>query len=69
MFLVEIEDPETGNIIGTPGKRGKLIITALDRQAQPCIRFDAKNVIEWDEQDCPANDLVNLEKLKELSDM
>jgi phenylacetate-CoA ligase len=53
MFLVEIQDPETGKIIETPGKRGKLVITALDRQAQPCIRFDAKDVIEWDERECP----------------
>ncbi|MBW2678410.1 MAG: phenylacetate--CoA ligase family protein [Deltaproteobacteria bacterium] len=51
-FLVEIEDVETGEIIDEPGKRGKMIITALDRQAQPCVRFDAKDLIEWDSQPC-----------------
>lgn len=51
-FLVEIEDPETGEIIETPGKRGKMIITALDRYAQPCVRFDSKDVIEWDSKAC-----------------
>lgn len=52
-FLVEIEDTETGEIIEQPGKRGKMVITALDRFAQPCVRFDAKDIIEWDEALCP----------------
>ena len=51
-FLVEIEDMQTGDIIQAPGQRGKMVITALDRQAQPCIRFDAKDVIEWDPNPC-----------------
>ena len=53
LFLVEIADIETGEIIEEPGRRGKMIITALDRQAQPCIRFDAKDIIEWSSQPCP----------------
>ncbi|WP_367172897.1 phenylacetate--CoA ligase family protein, partial [Desulfobacula sp.] len=52
MFLVEIEDIKTGEIIEEPGRKGKMIITALDRMAQPCIRFDSKDVIEWDPQPC-----------------
>ena len=52
MFLVEIEDIETGKIIEEPGRRGKMIIKALDRIAQPCIRFDSKDVIEWDSEVC-----------------
>jgi len=51
-FLVEIEDAETGEIIEEPGKRGKMIITALDRLAQPCVRFDSKDIIEWDSEPC-----------------
>jgi phenylacetate-CoA ligase len=47
-FLVEIEDMESGEIIDEPGRRGKMVITALDRFAQPCVRFDAKDIIEWD---------------------
>jgi phenylacetate-CoA ligase len=53
LFLVEIEDIETGEIIEEPGCRGKMIITALDRQAQPCVRFDSKDVIEWAPDPCP----------------
>ena len=52
LFLVEIEDIETGEIINEPGRRGKMIITALDRQAQPCIRFDSKDIIEWAPEQC-----------------
>lgn len=52
LFLVEIEDVETGEIINEPGRRGKMIITALDRQAQPCIRFDSKDIIEWAPEQC-----------------
>jgi phenylacetate-CoA ligase len=33
MFLVEIIDPETGQSIEEPGRRGKMVITAFDRQA------------------------------------
>jgi phenylacetate-CoA ligase len=52
MFLVEIEDIQTGEIIEEPGCRGKMIITALDRHAQPCVRFDSKDVIEWSAEPC-----------------
>ena len=61
-FLVEIEDIETGQIIEEPGKRGKMIISALDRQAQPCIRFDSKDVIEWAEAPCPCGRTFRLIK-------
>jgi phenylacetate-CoA ligase len=53
MFLVEIQDVDTGEIITAPGRRGKMIITAFDRIAQPCVRFDSKDVIEWADYACP----------------
>lgn len=52
-FLVEIEDVETGEPIYETGRRGKMIITALDRIAQPCVRFDSKDIIEWADDLCP----------------
>ncbi len=52
LFLVEIEDIDSGEIITEPGRRGKMVITALDRMAQPCIRFDSKDVIEWSPDKC-----------------
>jgi phenylacetate-CoA ligase len=53
LFLVEIEDVETGVLITEPGKNGTMVITALDRIAKPCIRFDSKDVIRWADLDCP----------------
>lgn len=47
MFLVELFDIETGEPIEEPGKLGKIVITAFDRQAQPCIRFDSKDLGMW----------------------
>lgn len=52
LFLVEIEDLVTGKIVEEPGIKGKMIITALDRLAQPCLRFDSKDVIEWADEPC-----------------
>jgi len=52
LFLVEIENPDTGEIIESPECRGKMVITALDRLAQPCIRFDSKDLIEWAPEPC-----------------
>jgi phenylacetate-CoA ligase len=51
-FLVEIEDVETGNPIDKPGKKGKMVATNLSRMAQPCIRFDVKDIIQWNERPC-----------------
>lgn len=51
-YLIEIEDRETGEIITEPGKEGKMIITALEQQAKPCIRFDSKDVVRWADYQC-----------------
>jgi phenylacetate-CoA ligase len=61
-FLVEIEDIETGAIIEEPGRQGKMVITALDRMAQPCIRFDAKDIIMWSDEPCPCGRTFRLIK-------
>lgn len=61
-FLVEIVDTETGAYIDEPGKRGKMIITALDREGQPCIRFDSYDLIEWDSEPCPCGRTFRLIK-------
>ncbi len=51
-FIVEIEDIDTGEIITEPNRRGKMVITALDRIGKPCIRFDSKDVIKWADYAC-----------------
>jgi phenylacetate-CoA ligase len=45
--LVEIEDVDTGEVITEPGRKGKMVVTTFHRMAQPCIRFDSKDVVEW----------------------
>ncbi len=62
LFLVEIEDIETGEIIDDHGRQGKMIITAFDRQAMPCIRFDSKDIIEWAPELCPCGRTFRLIK-------
>jgi phenylacetate-CoA ligase len=52
LFLLEIEDLVTGQPITVPGQKGKMVITALDRLAQPCIRFDSKDLVEWADAPC-----------------
>ncbi|MBI4965802.1 MAG: AMP-binding protein [Desulfomonile tiedjei] len=52
MFLAEVEDLESGEPITEPGRQGKLVITALNRMAQPCIRFDAKDIVELSDEPC-----------------
>jgi len=47
LFLIEIEDTETGELITEPDRMGKMVLTAFDRVAQPCIRFDSKDIIQW----------------------
>jgi len=47
MFLVELIDMETGAPIEEPGRLGRVVITTFDRLAQPCVRFDSKDVAMW----------------------
>ncbi len=49
--LVEIEDIETGETITESGRSGSMVVTTFDRLAHPCIRFDSKDVIEWNPMD------------------
>ena len=49
LFLVELVDIDTGKPIEELNRPGKIVITAFDRYAQPCIRFDSKDVSMWGE--------------------
>ena len=60
LFLVEIEDVETGKPIDGPGKRGKMVATNLSRMAQPCIRFDVKDIIQWNTRQCDCGRTLRL---------
>jgi phenylacetate-CoA ligase len=62
LFLVQIEDVDTGELITEPGKKGKMVITNLNRMAQPCIRFDSKDLIEWNTEKCDCGRTFSLLK-------
>ncbi|MFH1060142.1 MAG: phenylacetate--CoA ligase family protein [Pseudomonadota bacterium] len=62
LFLVQIEDLVTGELIDQPGRRGRMVITALDRRAQPCLRFDSMDIIEWAAEPCPCGRTYRLIK-------
>ncbi len=46
-FLVELVDIDTGDPIEELHIPGKIVITTFDRYAQPCIRFDTKDISMW----------------------
>lgn len=54
-FLVEIIDPETGAAITEPGVVGELVVTTLQRQASPMIRWRTRDLTAWapDAYACP----------------
>jgi phenylacetate-CoA ligase len=51
-FLVEIVDPET--LLPVPeGEYGELVMTTLDREANPLIRFRTRDITRFIPGDCP----------------
>lgn len=46
-FLVELVAIDSGDPIEELDMPGKIVITAFDRYAQPCIRFDSKDIGIW----------------------
>ncbi|MDQ7031308.1 MAG: phenylacetate--CoA ligase [Desulfonauticus sp.] len=42
-FLIEIIDPETGEVL-PPGETGELVITTLTKEAQPLIRYRTRDI-------------------------
>jgi phenylacetate-CoA ligase len=52
LALVEVLDPETGETLG-PGEKGELVITMLQKEALPMIRFRIGDISVLDEERCP----------------
>lgn len=46
MNLTEVVDPDTGEHVG-PGEEGEIILTNLDIQGSPCIRFATRDKARW----------------------
>jgi phenylacetate-CoA ligase len=52
-FLYEVVDPETLEPVG-PGEEGELIVTHLDKEASPLLRFRTRDRMRWfPYHDCP----------------
>lgn len=51
-YLVEIIDPETGEVLG-PGERGELVVTPLVKEAMPLIRYRTGDITMLMEDSCP----------------
>ena len=52
LFLVELLELESDAPVTRPGVPGRIVVSALDRQAQPCVRFDTKDVSMWADHGC-----------------
>ncbi len=52
MFLVELLGLEDDEPVTEAGVPGRIVITSFDRQAQPCVRFDTKDVSMWSDRSC-----------------
>jgi phenylacetate-CoA ligase len=67
-FLVEIINPETGEILG-PGEEGELVITTLTKQAMPIIRYRTRDITRLDYQPCACGrNTVKMKKVTGRSD-
>jgi phenylacetate-CoA ligase len=54
-YLVEIVDPDTGRPITEPGVPGELVVTTLQREASPMLRWRTRDLTAWapDAYECP----------------
>ena len=51
LALTEIVDPETGEVL-PPGERGELVVTILQKEAFPVIRYRVGDITVMDESPC-----------------
>jgi phenylacetate-CoA ligase len=50
--LVEVIDPETGEVLDEPGDRGELVFTSLTKEAFPVIRYRTRDISSLDFTPC-----------------
>ena len=51
LALVEVVDPATGEVL-PPGERGELVVTILQKEAFPMIRYRVGDITVMDEEPC-----------------
>jgi len=52
LAYIEILDPDTGESLG-PGEKGELIVTMLQKEALPMIRYKIGDITSFDDEVCP----------------
>ncbi len=50
-FLVEVVDPDTGQVLG-PGERGELVFTTLNKEAFPLLRYRSGDLSSLNAEPC-----------------
>ena len=67
-FLPEIINPKTEEIL-RDGETGELVITSLNREAMPLIRFRTKDITKLTREKCPCGrTFVRMDKIKGRTD-
>ncbi len=67
-FLVEIIDPETGEVL-PEGQEGELVITSLSRIGMPMIRFRTRDITTLHREKCDCGrTMARIERIKGRSD-
>lgn len=51
-FYVETIDPDTGEVL-EPGEKGEMVITMLNREAMPLLRYRTRDICEINWNECP----------------
>lgn len=51
-FLVEVIDPETGHSL-PPGQKGELVLTTLNKEAMPILRYRTRDIVSLYPDTCP----------------
>jgi phenylacetate-CoA ligase len=52
LACIEILDPDTGESLG-PGEKGELVVTMLQKEALPMIRYKIGDITSFDDEVCP----------------
>lgn len=67
-FLPEIIDPKTGNVL-EEGETGELVLTSLNRDAMPLIRFRTKDITKLTREKCKCGrTFARMDKIKGRTD-
>jgi phenylacetate-CoA ligase len=67
-FLPEVIDPDSGEVLPY-GEKGELVITTLDKEALPMIRYRTRDIAVLHSEPCPCGrTLVRMEKIMGRTD-